>query len=365
MRRFLLIMVSVMLLFGCATPQNEVMEKMFYPPLPQQPRIQFLTRISVEEHLGVARSGFNEFLLGEAKSTKWITTPYDVEASNKKIYVMDRKINSLIILDLEEKKFGFIDSKGMGSLSDPAGFTISDKDYKYVTDFGRKQVLVYDDENKYVRAYGQLDQFVKPVDVAVYGDRLYVCDFGLNQIVVVDMESGDTVQTIGELGAEEGQFLKPTHIEIDDYGNIYVDDAFNFRIQVLDPDGVYVKTIGYHGDTYGALSRPKDLAVDREGLLYVVDAAFENVQIFDIETSRLMLFFGGYTRGPGGMTLPNGVYIDYDSDNIEFFNKYADKDFKVQYLVYVTNLVGDNKLNVYGFGDWLGEIIPATESSSE
>jgi DNA-binding beta-propeller fold protein YncE len=357
MKRFFLIIVAALLLFGCATPQKgDEMEVVFYPPLPQKPRVQFLTRISTEEHLGTARSGFNEFLLGEDRSTKWITTPYDVEASNKKIYVMDRKINSIVILDLEEKKFDFIESKGMGSLSEPAGFTISDKGYKYVTDFGRKQIIVYDDENKYLKAYGQLDQFVKPVDVAVYEDKVYVCDFGLHQILILDMVTGDTIQTIGELGEEEGKFNRPTHVDIDGVGNIYVDDAFNFRIQVFNPDGEFMKTIGYHGDTYGALSRPKDIAVDRDGLLY---------EIFDVETSRLMLFFGGYTRGAGGMTLPNGIYIDYDSDNIDFFNKYADKDFKIQYLVYVTNLVGDEKMNVYGFGDWLGEFMPSESLPAE
>ncbi len=365
MRRLALTMVAAILFFGCATSQQkEVMEKVFYPPLPQQPRIQFLTHISSEDQLGGKSSGFDEFLLGRDKSEKWITTPYDVEASKGKIYVVDRKINSVLIVNLETKKFDVISSTGMGSLSNPAGMTVTENGYKYVTDFTRKQVIVYDNENKYVRSYGQHDQFVKPVDVAVYEDRLYVCDFGLNQIIVLDMDTGDTIQKIGGLGGGEGEFLKPTHIDIDDMGNIYVDDAFNFRIQVLDLDGNYLQTIGQHGDTVGSFARPKGIAADRDGLLYVVDTAFENVQIFDTETGRLMLFFGGFV-GMGGMTLPNGIFIDYDSDNINFFNEYADKDFKVQYLVYVTNLIGDEKINVYGFGEWTGELVPSELSPSK
>ena len=365
MRRLFLAMITAMVLVGCATPEKAVREEtIFYPPLPQEPRIQFLTHISTEEDLGGKKSAFNEFLLGEEQSSKWITTPYDVEASKGKIYIMDRKINSIIILDLKNKKFDLVQTTGMGSLSEPAGITVTENDYKYVSDFGRKQILVFDDKNNYVRAYGQVDQFVKPIDVAVYEDRVYVCDFGLHQILVLDMATGETIQTIGGVGSGEGEFIKPTHIDIDDMGNIYVDDAFNFRIQVLDLNGEYRSTIGYHGDTVGALSRPKGVAADREGLVYVVDTAFENVQIFDVETSRLMLFFGGFA-GRGGMVLPTGIFIDYDRDNIDFFKEYADKDFTIQYLIYVSNLVGDNKINVYAFGKWTGDLTPSASSPAE
>ncbi|MBU3981900.1 MAG: hypothetical protein KJ985_00075, partial [Proteobacteria bacterium] len=33
----------------------------------------------------------------------------------------------------------------------------------------------------------------------------------------------------------------------------------------------------------------------------------------------------------------------------------ADKYFKLKYLIYVCNLSGPNKINVYGFGDWTGK----------
>jgi DNA-binding beta-propeller fold protein YncE len=364
MRKLAFTMVTAILLFGCAAPQKEVMEKIFYPPLPLEPKIQFLTYISNEDQLGGKQSKFNEFLLGQPLTSKGIVTPYDVGALKGNIYIVDRAINSVIIANLVDKKFNLLKTKGLGSLSEPAGMTVTENGYKYVSDFGRKQIVVFDNENKYVKAYGKLDQFIKPIDVAVFQDRLYVCDFGLHQIVVLDLDSGDTVQTIGELGGGEGQLLKPTHIDIDDLGTVYVDDAFNFRIQLFDLDGEYMKTIGYHGDTFGGLSRPKGIAADKDGLLYVVDTAFENVQIFDVETRRLMLYFGGFS-GMGGMTLPNGIFIDYDSYNIDFFKKYADKDFNIQYLIYVTNLVGDEKVNVYGFGDWTGDLVPASASPAE
>ncbi|MEF9427123.1 MAG: hypothetical protein L0956_08110, partial [Candidatus Mariimomonas ferrooxydans] len=70
----------------------------------------------------------------------------------------------------------------------------------------------------------------------------------------------------------------------------------------------------------------------------------------------LLLFFGVFGPAPGSMSMPGSIYIDYQ--NSEYFKKYADKDFSLKYLVYVGNLLGDKKLNVYGFGDWIGAPLP-------
>jgi DNA-binding beta-propeller fold protein YncE len=361
MKKIVFSLVAAILMFGCATPvEKEIITKrVFYPPLPENPKLQYLTHISDENDIGVARGSFDEFLFGKKRALKYISTPYGITASKGKIYVTDREWNSIIIVDLEQRKLDNIETKGMGVLRQPAGIAISKDNFKYVADFGRKQIVVFDSENNYVRAYGQKDQFIKPTDVAVHENKLYVSDFGLNQVIVVDKKSGNTVQTIGEGGDDEGQFIKPTHVTLGIYDDIYVNDAFNFRIQMFDSFGAYVKKFGFHSDSFGGLARPKDIAVDRDGRLYVVDAAFENVQIFDDETLRLLTFFGGYGEEDGNMTLPSGIHIDYE--NLEYFKKYADKDFQIQYLIYVTNIIGDRKINVYGFGDWTGESLPADE----
>jgi DNA-binding beta-propeller fold protein YncE len=175
----------------------------------------------------------------------------------------------------------------------------------------------------------------------------------------VDLESGKTVLTFGEPGSAEGKLNRPTHLTVDAQGNIYVNDSFNFRIQKFDPKGNYVKHFGYQGDTLGGFARPKGVAVDRDGHVYAVDAAFENTQIFDPESTDLLLFFGGFGPHQGSMYLPSGLHIDYD--NVAYFNQFADKDFRLKYLVYVGNLLGDKKLNIYGFGEWIGAPLPVIE----
>lgn len=356
-KNVLFMMVVVAFLAGCAQTAEKKTETTFFPPLPQQPKLQYLVSISTEEDIGGKKaSGVSEWLIGKQTSSKQIARAHDVGSAKGKIYILDRTFRKILMLDLAKKELDFIRDEKEGALGDPMGLWVTEDDVKYVADIGRKQVVVFDKDNQFVREYGEKDQFERPMDVAVFQNRIYVVDFTKAAIVVLDKESGKTVQTIGEAGSEDGKFNRPTHVTVDQQGNIYVNDAFNFRIQKFDAKGNYLKQFGYQGDTLGGFARPKGIAVDRDGYVYGVDTAFENAQVFDPESADLLLFFGGYGPHAGSMYMPSGVDIDYD--NLEYFQQYADKDFKIKYLVYVSNLLGDHKLNVYGFGEWTGAALP-------
>jgi len=359
-KRILLVVCAAAVLAGCAETAVKPAEVAFFPPLPQSPKLQFLLSITTENDIGGAKSsGLNDWLVGKQPGKKQIARPHDVGSVKGKIYILDRTFKKVLILDLARKQLDFIKDAREGALSDPMGLWVTQDGIKYVVDSARKQVLVFDKDEKFVREYGEKDQFEKPMDVAVYKDRIYVIDFAKMALLVLDKESGKTVQTIGEPGGEEGRFNRPTHVSVDAQGNVYVNDSINFRIQKFDPQGKYLKHFGYQGDTLGGFARPKGIAVDHDGLVYAVDTAFENTQIFDPSSTDLLLFFGGYGPHAGSMYLPSSLHIDYD--NVEYFNQYADKDFKLKYLVYVGNLLGDKKLNVYGFGEWIGAPLPAIE----
>jgi hypothetical protein len=347
-------MFAIVVCIGCAGQVKEQKETLFYPPLPQQPRLQFLTSISTETDLGGGgKSAFKEFLIGDDTSEKAIGRPLDIGASKDRIYIVDGTHLKVLILDLKKKEFSFIKGTRLGAYSHPVGIWVTENDFKYLTDFKRKQVIVYDRDNNYVRSYGKAGELEKPYDVAVFEERVYVSDFDRHQITVYDKETGEVIQTIGVLGNDEGEFYKPAQISVDVQGNLYVTDAFNYRIQKFNPNGDFVKVIGFHGDAPGAFARPKGLSIDDESHIYVADTAFENVQIFDAETGQIMLFIGGFTEQPGGMWLPNGIWIDYE--NVAYFQQYADKDFRIKYLLYVGNMAGPYRLNVYGFGEWIGD----------
>ncbi len=362
MKKLLFVLLSLFILASCAPQAKKTDEgTVFYPPLPQKPRLQYLTTITSEEDIGKKQSQFQEFLLGEIPPLKKIDRPFDIGAVKDRIDISDRTHRKIIYIDLKEKLFDYINDKKGGSLGDPLGMFVSKDGHKYIADAKRKQIVVFDSNDEYVKAYGSKETLEKPIDAAVYENKLYVADFNKHQIVVFDTENGEVIQTIGEEGEDEGSFYKPSHVMVDNNGNILVNDSFNFRIQRFSPEGEFINVIGYHGDTLGGFSRPKGIAVDTENHLYAVDTAFENVQIFDANSGDVLLFFGGFGEGvkPGSMWLPSGIAIDYE--NIEYFSKFADSDFKIKYLIYVGNMLGYNKLNIYGFGEWIGEALPEME----
>jgi len=353
MKRTVLVLITFIIFTGCATVQEETQPVVFYPPLPQRPKLQFLHAITGEEDIGQSQGAFMEFLVGQPSSDKRIGKAYDIASADGKIYVLDRRTKRLLIIDLVQRNFDYLRDQRMGEFNDPSGIWVTDDDIKYIADMGRKQIVVFGADNAFLRSYGGPDLFDKPVDVAVYQNTVYVCDMDKNKIFALDKNSGKLKRAIGELGADKGRLSKPTHVVVDNQGNLYVNDAFNFRVQKFDPQGRFLKSYGYLGDTFGAFARPKGLDVDRDGHLYVVDAAFENVQIFDVQTGDLLLFFGGAGTAPGSMYLPAGIHIDYR--NAAYFSNFVDKDFRLKYVVYTGNFFGAEKLNVYGFGDWVGE----------
>lgn len=348
-----IVFLILILCMGCASlpdKPGEIDRAVFYPSLPQQPRLQFLHTISGEHDLGRKQSAFREFLVGKPVD-KTLGRPYDLGAIKGKIFMLDRMYRKIVVLDLEKKTFDFIDDRGAGNLENPSGIWISEEGCKFVADMTRKQVVVFDGNDNFLMAYGSSEVFEKPVDVAVFENRVYVVDIDKNQLFIMDKTTGALLNVVGE----EGDFFKPSHVTVGSGGDVFVTDAFNFRINKFSPDGTLIESIGFHGDQVGGFARPKGIAVDRAGNLYAVDAAFENVQIFN-EQGKLLLFWGGSGTGPGNMYLPAGIAIDYD--NVDYFSKFADPNFRVEYLVYVTNTYGERKLNVYGFGHWIGDSLP-------
>ncbi len=345
----ILLMPLFMLLFqGCATttPQQQAV---LYPPLPEKPRLQFLTSISSVDDLVDAGSKLDDFLLGGRETDRTMGRPYAVHGVQGRIYLTDRVSNDILEIDLQKRRISPLRAGGRGALQVPSGIWVSDDGTLYIADLKRRQVVVFGPDRRFIGTLGDPAQLERPCDVAVYGDRVYVCDMMKHRVVVFDRLTGKQLLTIGKGGDKEGELNRPTHITVDRVGNLLVNDAFNFRVQKFAPDGRFLQKIGTAGNTLGSLARPKGMAVDGDNNLYLVDAAFENVQIFNPE-GKLLLFFGGAGDTPGSMYLPAGIAIDYH--NVPFFQRFADPRFKLKYLVYVCNMAGVNKLNVYGFGDW-------------
>ena len=356
--------IAILLLIGActSTPERVQTGPVFYPSLPDTPRIQFLTAITSEEDIGIERDRFREFVTGKPDAIMALGRPWDLDHVPGRLYVSDKTFRRIVIVDLEKKRMELVDNSTGGALTNPAGIFADAAGYKYIADRDRGAIVVFDQNDMFVRIYEEGPKF-KPIDVVVFGDRVYTADVGTESIRIFDRKSGELVDTIGQQGEGQGSFRFPTHLTIDDDGNLFVTDFLNFSVQKFDSNGEHVTTIGEPGDFPGAMPRPKGIAVDRDGHLYAVDSAFEIVQIFDIESGNTLMPFGKYGSINGGTWLPAGIHIDYD--NLAYFSQYLDPRFRAEYLIYVTNQAGPFKINVYAFGEYVANSEAVGASSAQ
>ncbi|MCX7165844.1 MAG: hypothetical protein NTV11_06170 [Rhodocyclales bacterium] len=318
----------------------------FYPPLPNSPRIQYLTTIASERDLAVRKDSFADFIVGEEKEAQRLTQPYGIAMYKGKLYVADTGAGGLAIFDLAQQRFSFMTGSGAGRIKRPINIRIDADGTRYVTDTGRDQVLVYDRDDRFIKAFGVEGQF-RPVDLAIAGDRLYVADIVHHQIQVLEKSTGRLLFKFGKPGSGEGELFHPTNVALGPDGDIYVVETSNFRVQRFTPEGNPVRTYGAVGSIPGSFARPKGIAMDKAGRLLIGDAAFQNVQIFD-NSGKLLLYFGQTDGRSDGLNLPAGVTVDYD--NIAAFRRFADLKFDIDYLILVASQFGPNKVDIFGFG---------------
>ena len=327
------------------TIESTPKEYIVFPAPPDTARIQFLTTINSSLDVAGNQSAFNKFVFGEAKPSV-LVKPYGVDIRNGKMYICDIGLGGIVIIDFIEHSFEQFIPSGRGSLKLPLSCFVDKKGYLFVADGNRKQIVVFDDNGKFVHAFGEKENF-KPTDVFVRDDKIWVTNVKNHKVNVYKNDSTyEFLSYFPKLANNEEGFLnQPTNISVTS-DKVYVTDFGAFKIKIYNHDGTYSGAIGSYGKGFGQFVRPKGIALDKEDNLFVVDAAFENVQIFN-KNKQLLMFFGGPIIGGGGMSLPAKIDIDYE--NIRFFEEYVAPEYTIKYLILVTNIYGNDKLNIYAY----------------
>jgi len=349
-RLVVVVLSGALFLAGCAAPQAVKREPVFFPVPPNEPKIQFLKAISGSADVEPQRSKMELLVSGatERDINRPIVRPYGVRYVNGKLYVCDiQGASTVIVMDLKNKKFDYMkENAGRGQLKKPINMEIASDGTIYVADTVKKEVMIYDKTGTFVGSLGR-EENMKPVDVAVDNDYIYALDLKESEIKIYDRKTLKYVRSIGKTEDKSQGLALPTNLTIDDSGLIYVTNITDASVKIYDKDGHYINRIGQLGDALGEFTRPKGIAVDALRRVWVVDGAFQNVQVFN-ENRKMLMFFGDPPLPAGALNLPAGIAVT--TEDLPYFQQFADPDFILEQVVFVTNQMGDTKISVYGLG---------------
>jgi DNA-binding beta-propeller fold protein YncE len=332
---------------GCVGGRPPVAEApIFYPAT--QPRVQFLTGFSDADAWAQRHSSFAQFIVGTPQTNGHeIVSPYGLAVRDGRMYICDLGAHRVHVIDMAAKTYSALGTPQQ--VVNPVHVTIAPDGTKYVcdTDPKRKVVVVFDAQDRFVRDM-TAPQGGSPIDLALWKDNLVVADVEGGRVQVWTRD-GQFVRDIAGHGDGPADLHRPTNLAIGPDGLIFVTDTDLQVVKVYDQDGHFVRSIGQPGDRPGNFARPKGIAVDPEERVYVADAQWDVIQLFTAEGQILL----NIPEQPAeavrdALELPAGLTID--SSSLSFFKQFVAPDFVPEYLLFVANQFGRNRVGVYAFG---------------
>ena len=307
------LVLAALLAGGCAgTPkQLGAQRELLWPPLPMEPRIQWVQEIHDSGDVGISKGFWKRLveLVAGSKDNR-IGKPYGVFVDDKeRLMVVDVGLARVHVMDLKNKSYSIIGDGEKDAFRTPIAITEDDEDNVYITDSGAGMVFRYSFRDKTLQPFNGL-KMERPTGIAYNrGNKLlYITETGKHQVVIFDLKGRERFR-IGGRGEGAGQFNYPTDLFIDAQGHLFVTDVLNARIQTFAANGALLSAFGQAGDSAGRFAKPKGVAVDSEGHIYVCDALLDTVQIFD-PGGQLLLDFGGTGTDAGKFWMPSGLFID-------------------------------------------------------
>lgn len=241
----------------------------------------------------------------------YLNQPRSVYVYNREIYVSDTGNHRVVVFDDNGKylrKFGDTGDRQQ-RLMYPYGLAVVGNEV-LVSDAGLNRVAVFDLNGRFRRFFPV--KISRPISVVYQSGKLYFTDIALQQVVVTDTEGNELVRTGRSGRSAAGEFYYPNGLTVASDGRIFVADTNNRRVQVLDPQGKFLEKWGGGPDKgEGYFTAPTGIALDREGNAYVVDPINRWVSIIDPKGNLLTVVQQvGKPEEGDALFLPTGVWVD-------------------------------------------------------
>ena len=173
--------------------------------------------------------------------------------------------------------------------------------------------------------------FLEPAVVACRSGRIVVADIAKRRVSIFSQDGRFISNLVlrPELSNSStggGMLTKPSGMDIDERGRIYICDSSDHYVRIFDNQGCFLKEFK---NIKGKSSGLQGLAIDSTGLLYVSDADNRALQVFQ---SDVGIWVREINKGHGeeAFHLPSGIttdrlnriyVVDYGTSQISIFNK--------------------------------------------
>ena len=212
------------------------------------------------------------------------SSPSGIVVGNESVFVVDNKLNRVQEFDLEGNfvnSWGSIGSKD-GNFKSPNGIFISNDKFIYIVDTGNNRIQKFTLDGEFVSSFGQSGQrgghFVSAKDIAINNDGdIFVTDNGNHRINIYDSNGNFKTTFNSSVG---GLAISPEGIVFDEQNNFYIVDQKNNRIVQFNNVGITLSIFGVMGWDEGQFMFPTDVMIDNDGFLYVTDTLSNRVQKF-------------------------------------------------------------------------------------
>lgn len=311
------IVLLLVTLTACVSGPQDVKMRYFWPPLPSEPKIEWI---------GVYANA-NDFSDGTSVVDKMLGVDAEI-ALDKPLYLSGDEEGRVIVGDLRAGGFLVFDFKKRavsilggsllaGVISSPAGVAVDATDLIYAADAKSRKIHVVDKSDKPVKV---LDLSGKLTSVGSM-----VIDRTLQRLIVPDPKGhkvgifgldGTHIFSFGTKGEGNGEFNLPLSAALDSKGNILIVDSLNARVQRFKPDGTWMSNIGTRGDSNADFGLIKGIALDSQDNIYISDAKWNRISVFNLDGQILITLGGTFSQRSGdrlrvgGFLTPHGLYID-------------------------------------------------------
>lgn len=301
-------LISLFLFFVESASAKDI-EKLVWPSFPDEARIEYITSASKAEDFGIEKGFFSsviDFILGDDDTV--ISTPFGIHADKTKVYVTDVSSKSLFIFDKEENEMKIINGSKNEKFLYPIDVALDSKGNIFVSDSVRAKIYVFEKDGDFSHTIKN-KVFQRPVGIAISPEdkKLYIVDALASQIHVTSLK-GKFLYSIGKKGTGNGEFNRPTFIDVGHNGRLYVSDSMNHRVQILDENGAFIHKFGRLGQNIGSFGSPRGISLDKDNNIYVIDSMYNNIQIFN-QNGELLMVLGGYGNRAGKFALPEDIHI--------------------------------------------------------